>query len=116
VSDKRLKFFASFCTIFAGVLILRLAHIQLNPNSAWQSQLEKIKVSRSTQLASLRAITRRNGKTWPENQGVLHGVLWMIKFSLLADERLWIARISLRYTIEEQRQKIKEKYQADFNS
>jgi penicillin-binding protein 2 len=115
VSDKRLKFFASFCTIFAGVLILRLAHIQLNPNSAWQSQLEKIKVSRSTQLASLRGrILDRNGKTLAENQACFT-VCMDYKISRLADERFWIAQ-SLRYTTEEQRQKIKEKYQADFNS
>jgi penicillin-binding protein 2 len=115
MSDKRLRIFAFFCIIFAGVLILRLAHIQLNPKSAWQSQLEKIKVSRSTLLASLRGrILDRNGKPLAENQACFT-VCIDYKLSRLADERFWIAQ-SLRYTTEEQRQKIKEKYQADFNS
>ncbi len=115
MSDKRLKIFAFFCIIFAGVLILRLAHIQLNPKSAWQSQLEKIKVSKSTLLASLRGkILDRNGKPLAENQACFT-VCIDYKLSRLADERFWIAQ-SLRYTDEEQRQRIKEKYQADFNS
>ena len=115
MSENRLKFFAAFCIICAGALILRLAHIQLNPKSAWQGQLEKIKISRSTQLASLRGkILDRNGKAIAENQACFT-VCIDYKLSRLADERFWIAQ-SLRNTTEEQRAKIKNRYQKDFNS
>jgi penicillin-binding protein 2 len=115
MSENRLKFFAAFCIICAGVLIIRLAHIQLNPKSAWQGQLEKIKVSRSTQLASLRGrILDRNGKAIAENQACFT-VCIDYKLSKLADERFWIAQ-SLRNTTDEKRAKIKNRYQKDFNS
>jgi penicillin-binding protein 2 len=115
MSDKRLRIFAFFCIILAGVLIVRLAHIQLNPNSEWQSQLEKIKISKSTRLASLRGkILDRNGRTLAENQACFT-VCIDYKLSRLADERFWIAQ-AMRNTTDEQRKKIKEKYQADFNS
>lgn len=115
MSDKRLRIFAFFCIILAGLLIIRLAHIQLNPNSAWQGQLEKIKVSKSTRLASLRGrILDRNGRVLAENQACFT-VCIDYKLSRLADERFWISQ-AMRNTTDEQRKKIKEKYQADFNS
>lgn len=115
MSDKRLKFFAFFCIIFAGLLLLRLAHMQLVKDSAWQGQLEKIKISRSTELASLRGrILDRNGKTLAENQACF-SVCMDYKLARLADERFWIAQ-SMRYTTDEERAKVRKKYQGDFNS
>jgi penicillin-binding protein 2 len=115
VSENRLKFFAAFCILITGLLVVRLAHIQLNPTSAWQGQLEKIKISKSTQLASLRGkILDRNGKSIAENEACF-SICIDYKIARLADERFWIAQ-SLRNTTEEARQKIKDKYQEDFNS
>ncbi|MEN6387213.1 MAG: penicillin-binding transpeptidase domain-containing protein [Phycisphaerales bacterium] len=95
--------------------MFRLAHIQLNPTSAWQGQLEKIKISKSTQLASLRGrILDRNDKPLAGNEACFT-VCIDYKLSRLADERFWIAQ-SLRNTTEEARQKIKDTYQKDFNS
>lgn len=115
MSNKRLKIFAFFCIGFAVVCIVRLANMQLDPNSAWQSQLEKIKTGKCTHLASLRGrILDRNGKALADNEACFT-VCLDYKLARLADERFWIAQ-SLRNTTESARLKIKEKYQQDFNS
>jgi len=115
VSEKRLKFFAFFCIVFVLIYIVRLMHMQLNAQSAWQAQLEKIKISKSTHLASLRGrILDRKGRAIAENEACF-SICMDYKLSRLADERFWIAQ-SLRYTDEEDRRKVRARYQQDFNS
>lgn len=115
MSDKRLKIFAFFCVIFAALCIIRLANMQLNPHCKWQSQLEKIKTGKCVNLAPLRGkILDRNGKFLADNEACFTLCL-DYKLARLADERFWIVQ-SLRCENDSDRQKIKEKFQQDFNS
>lgn len=115
MSDRRLKFFAVFCLSITALFVLRLANMQLAPHSVWQKQLEKIKIGKSTHLASLRGrILDRNEKVLADNEACFN-VCMDYKFARLADERFWIAQ-SMRNSDPAARLKIKEKFQEDFNS
>ncbi|MFA5292810.1 MAG: penicillin-binding transpeptidase domain-containing protein [Phycisphaerae bacterium] len=114
MSNKRLKILAFLCVVFAAVCILRLAYIQLNSHSAWQNQLEKIRTGKSTPLVALR------GKILDRNDNVLatdeacFTLCIDYRFARLADERFWTVQ-SLKCSDDSERQKIKEKYQQDYN-
>jgi len=114
MSNNRLKILAFFCVLFAAVCILRLAYIQLNPNSAWQNQLEKIRTGKSTPLTALRGeILDRNDKVLATDEARFTLCI-DYRFARLADERFWIVQ-SLKCSDDSERQKIKEKYQQDYN-
>ena len=115
MSSKRLKIFAFFCTLVAAVCIARLAYIQLNPHSAWQSQLEKIRTGKCTELVALRGkILDRNGKALATDEACFTLCI-DYRFARLADERFWLVQ-SLQCEDESEREKIKEKFQQDYNT
>jgi penicillin-binding protein 2 len=115
MSNKRLKIFALFCTLFAAVCIGRLAYIQLNPHSAWQGQLEKIRTGKCTDLVALRGkIFDRNGKVLATDEACFT-LCVDYRFACLADERFWLVQ-SLRCSDESEKNKIKEKFQEDYNT
>jgi penicillin-binding protein 2 len=115
MSNKRLKIFAIFCTLFAGVCILRLAYIQLNPHSVWQGQLEKIRTGKSTELNPLRGkILDRNGKILATNEACFTlGIDY--RFARLADRRFWQVQL-LKCSNETEREKVKAKFQQDYST
>ncbi len=114
MSGKRLKTFALFCGFFAIVCIGRLAYIQLNPYSAWQGQLEKI-ASKSTELTTLRGkILDRNDKILATSEACFTLCL-DYRIARLADERFWLVQ-SLQCSSEAEKNKIKEKFQQDYNT
>ncbi|MBU1260141.1 MAG: hypothetical protein KJ757_08170 [Planctomycetes bacterium] len=115
MSSKRLKIFAFSCTVIAAVCIARLAYIQLNPHSVWQSQLEKIRTGKCTELVALRGkILDRNGKALATDEACFTLCIdyW---FARLGDERFWLVQ-SLRCEDDSEREKIKEKFQQDYNT
>jgi cell division protein FtsI/penicillin-binding protein 2 len=101
--------------VFAALCIVRLAYIQLNPYSAWQSQLEKIRTGKCTQLNPLRGkILDRNGKILATNEACFTLCI-DYSFARLADRRFWLVQ-SLRCTNDAEREKIKEKFQQDYTT
>jgi penicillin-binding protein 2 len=117
--DKRLKIFALFCVFFAAVCIARLAYIQLNPHSAWQSQLEKIGAPPSKELPALRGkILDRNGKVLATDEAKF-ALCIDYQFARLADERFWkvqLLRSLAGSDAENASEKIREKFADDFNT
>lgn len=115
MSSKRLKIFAFSCTVIAAVCIARLAYIQLNPHSVWQSQLEKIRTGKCTELVALRGkILDRNGKALATDEACFTLCI-DYRFARLGDERFWLVQ-SLRCEDDSEREKIKEKFQQDYNT
>ncbi|MDD5011345.1 MAG: penicillin-binding transpeptidase domain-containing protein [Phycisphaerae bacterium] len=115
MSGKRLKIFAFFCIVIAAVCIARLAYIQLNSKSAWQSQLEKIRTGKHTELAALRGkILDRNGKVLATDEACFTLCI-DYRLARLGDERFWRVQ-SLRCESEGEREKIREKFQQDYNT
>lgn len=117
--DRRLKIFALFCVFFAAVCIVRLAYIQLNLHSAWQSQLEKIQAGRSKELPALRGkILDRNGKVLAADEAKF-SLCIDYQFAKLADERFWKVQLlrSLNSSDSEVvSEKIRTEFADDFNT
>lgn len=117
--NRRLKIFALFCVFFAVVCIGRLAYIQLNPHSAWQSQLEKIQAAMSKELGALRGkILDRNGKVLAIDEAKF-ALCIDYRFARLADERFWkvqLLRNPAGSDSEQAGEKIREKFADDFNT
>ncbi|PKL47438.1 MAG: hypothetical protein CVV39_05725, partial [Planctomycetes bacterium HGW-Planctomycetes-1] len=115
MSGKRLKIFAFFCIGIAAVCIARLAYIQLNPQSAWQSQLEKIRTGKHTELAALRGkILDRNGKVLATDEACFTLCI-DYRLARLGDERFWRVQ-SLRCESDREREQVREKFQQDYNT
>ena len=107
------------CFLFAALCIVRLAYIQLNPRSVWQSQLEKIYVSKSKELPSLRGkILDRNGKILATDDAKF-ALCIDYQFARLLDERFWksqLLRALNGSNAENAGEKIREKFAEDFNT
>ncbi|MBN1786820.1 MAG: hypothetical protein JW806_00310 [Sedimentisphaerales bacterium] len=117
--NKRLRIFALFCVLFAAICLGRLGYIQLNPNSAWQSQLERISSGASERLPSLRGkILDRNGKILAGDEAKF-SLCIDYKLARLADERFWKVQLlqSLhRSNTKDAGEKIRAKYARDFDA
>lgn len=117
--DRRLKIFAFLCFSFAAACVVRLAYIQLNPRSAWQSQLEKISASKSKELPALRGrILDRNGKILAADEAKF-ALCIDYNFARLADERFWQAQLLRALDgpdAENAGEKIRKKFIEDFNT
>ncbi|MCX5632854.1 MAG: penicillin-binding transpeptidase domain-containing protein [Phycisphaerae bacterium] len=117
--DRRLKIFAFLCFLFAAACVVRLAYIQLNPRSAWQSQLEKIYASKSKELPALRGkILDRNGKILAADEAKF-ALCIDYNFARLADERFWQAQLLRALDgpdAENAGEKIRKKFIEDFNT
>ncbi|MGB8225605.1 MAG: penicillin-binding transpeptidase domain-containing protein [Sedimentisphaerales bacterium] len=117
--DRRLKIFAFLCFLFAAACVVRLAYIQLNPRSAWQSQLEKIYASKSKDLPALRGkILDRNGKILAADEAKF-ALCIDYNFARLADERFWQAQMLRALDgpdAENAGEKIRKKFIEDFNT
>lgn len=116
--SKRLNIFALLCAIVSVICISRLAYIQLNPNSAWQSQLEKLRRGAYKPLPALRGkITDRKGNILAEDQAKFTLCI-DYKYARLADDRFWkaqtLSRLKNADSYEEVTQQIKDKYAEDF--
>jgi len=117
--NRRLKIFVLFCCFFAASFIGRLAYIQLNPHSAWQSQLEKIQAVKSKELGALRGkILDRNGKVLATDEAKF-ALCIDYRLARLADERFWkvqLLRAGADTDMESACEKIREKFADDFNT
>jgi penicillin-binding protein 2 len=117
--NRRLKIFALFCVLFAAICVGRLAYIQLNPHSAWQSQLERIRIGTSEELPSLRGkILDRNGKILAGDEAKF-ALCIDYRLARLADERFWKVQLlqSLsRSNAEDASEKIRKKFADDFDT
>lgn len=117
--DRRLKIFAFLCFLFAVLCIARLAYIQLNPHSTWQSQLEKIQAGRSRELPALRGkILDRNGKVLAADEAKF-ALCIDYQFAKLADERFWkvqLLRSMNSSDVEDAGERIRTKFADDYNT
>jgi penicillin-binding protein 2 len=117
--NRRLKIFVFLCFLFAAVCIARLAYIQLNPHSAWQSQLEKIYAAKSKELPALRGkILDRNGKVLAADEAKF-ALCIDYQFARLADERFWkvqLLRKLVSSNAQDASETIREKFADDFNT
>jgi len=117
--NRRLKIFTLFCVLFAAICIARLAYIQLNPHSAWQSQLERIRTGTSKELPALRGkILDRNGKILAGDEAKF-ALCIDYRLARLTDERFWKVQLlqSLsRSNVEDASEKIHKKFTDDFDT
>ncbi|MGA2916387.1 MAG: penicillin-binding transpeptidase domain-containing protein [Sedimentisphaerales bacterium] len=120
MSGRRLKIFAFLCFLLTSLCVARLAFIQLNPRSVWQSQLEKIYASRSKELPSLRGkILDRNGKILATDEARF-ALCIDYQFARLLDERFWkvqlLRALNDGENAENAGEKIRKKFTDDFNT
>jgi len=117
--NKRLKIFAFFCFLFAAMCAARLAYVQLNSHSAWQSQLEKIYAAKSKELPALRGkILDRNGKVLATDEAKF-ALCIDYRFAALADERFWQVQLLRNLNGSDAQhagEKIRKKFADDFNT
>lgn len=115
---RRLKIFVLLCAIFAVICVGRLAYMQLNPRSAWQSQLEKIRMGMSEELGALRGrILDRNEKVLAVDEAKF-ALCVDYRFARLADERFWQVQLMLNSNgsnLQDAREKIRKKFSDDFD-
>ncbi len=119
MSGRRLKIFTFLCFLFAAVCIARLASIQLNPRSVWQSQLEKIYAAKSKNLPALRGrILDRNGRILAADEAKF-ALCIDYQFARLLDEKFW--KVQLLQALngadaQNAGEKIRGKFADDFNT
>lgn len=117
--DRRLKIFVLVCFVFAVLCITRLAYIQLNPHSAWRSQLERIGAPGYKELPALRGkILDRNGRVLAADEAKF-ALCIDYRFARLADERFWKVQLLRNLDesdMEDVGEKIREKFVDDFNA